>query len=176
MNKRRVADELTPEQEKFVQELIKRKSQREAYRAAYPGSRKWLDKTVDERASRLFNKDKVNARYWELHDRLTKESEDECIIDAKTILRELAAIATADIIDYAQVVDDGGGGKVALAVTDTIPPEKRRAIAGIKATQAGVEIKLNDKLKALELLGRYLGLFTDNVKMTVDKVMVTDDV
>lgn len=167
---------LTPKQEKYVQELIKGKSQREAYRAAYPNSKKWLDKTVDERACRLFNQCKVNARYKELHDRLIKEAEDECIIDAKMILRELAAIATADIIDYAQVVDDGGGGKVALAVTDTIPAEKRRAIAGIKATQAGIEIKLNDKLKALELLGRHLGLFTDNVKMTVDKVMVVDDI
>ena len=43
--------------------------------------------------------------------------------------------------------------------TDELAPEKLPAIAGIKANQYGVEVKLHDKVKALELLGKYLGTF-----------------
>jgi phage terminase small subunit len=55
---------LTLKEEKYVQELVKGKSQREAYRAAYPNSKKWPDKTVDERACKLFNQYKVNAIFY----------------------------------------------------------------------------------------------------------------
>ena len=43
-----------------------------------------------------------------------------------------------------------------------MPKEKLPAIAGIKYSQVGsVEIKLHDKVKALELLGKHLGVFDD---------------
>ena len=38
-----------------------------------------------------------------------------------------------------------------------------RAIAGIKEGANGIEIKLNDKEKALELLGRHLGMWNDKL-------------
>lgn len=41
-----------------------------------------------------------------------------------------------------------------------------RAIAGIKEGRNGVEIKLNDKGKALELLGRHLGMFKDRMEVS----------
>ena len=56
---------LTPKQEKFVQELIKGASQREAYKAAYNTS-KWKDSSVDIEACKLFNNTKVLQRYNEL--------------------------------------------------------------------------------------------------------------
>lgn len=86
---------LTDKQEKFVQELIAGKSQREAYKLAYSVV-KMTDKTVDEKACRLFAQDKIQARYNEIHDRLIKESEDECIVSAKDVLRELVNIITTD--------------------------------------------------------------------------------
>lgn len=57
---------LTLKQERFVQELIKGKSQREAYRIAYPGSAKWKESSVDCKASILFSNGKVKERYDEL--------------------------------------------------------------------------------------------------------------
>lgn len=56
---------LTPKQEKFVQGLITGLSQREAYKQSY-NTKNMKDKTVDERACRLFKEYKIKARYQEL--------------------------------------------------------------------------------------------------------------
>ena len=71
------------------------------------------------------------------------------------ILAELCAIAFSDFTEYVRV-EDG-----AVLVTDSrdLDYSQRAAIAGIKDTGKGVEIKLHDKQKALELLAKYLGLF-----------------
>lgn len=61
---------LTPKQEKFVQNLVKGMSQREAYKNAYPDDTS-TDKTIDENACRLFNDSKIKARYIELQDKAT---------------------------------------------------------------------------------------------------------
>lgn len=57
---------LTPRQEIFIQELIKGKSQREAYMTAYPKSKEWKDTSLDSKASNLIKSDKVWTRYQEL--------------------------------------------------------------------------------------------------------------
>ena len=167
---------LTDKQEKFVQELIKGKSQREAYRIAYPASLKWLDKSVDEKASTLMSNVKVQARYNLIKDRLIKEAEDDCIITAKQVLQELANIALANGTDYAEILDkeypvkdkDGNetGEYKTYTSVDMIPTEcltkaQRSAIAGIEQTQSGIKVKQHDKVKALELLGKHLKLFTE---------------
>lgn len=59
-------DKLTPKQELFVQGIISGLSQRQAYRQAFPNSKKWKDSTVDSNASRLLQNNKVLARYREL--------------------------------------------------------------------------------------------------------------
>lgn len=64
---------LTPKQEKFVQELVKGKSQRQAYKAAYDAS-KMKDSTIDRRASELFGNSEVKARYNELIQTGTKKA------------------------------------------------------------------------------------------------------
>lgn len=53
---------LTTKQEIFVQQLVAGQSQRQAYRRAY-NAEKMTDKTVDEKASKLFKDGKVRARY-----------------------------------------------------------------------------------------------------------------
>lgn len=53
---------LTTKQEIFVQQLVAGQSQRQAYRQAY-NAEKMTDKTVDEKASKLFKDGKVKARY-----------------------------------------------------------------------------------------------------------------
>ncbi len=64
-----------PRWEKFVQGLIKGKSQRQAYRDAFPRSKRWKDETVDTHASRLRNQNgKVLARFKELTEKAADES------------------------------------------------------------------------------------------------------
>lgn len=81
-------------------------------------------------------------------------------INEKNVLGELAAIAFADVSDYVTVETVEGRGQV-LTVVDTalISKAKRRAICSMKAGTKGIELKLYDKLKALELLGRVCGVF-----------------
>ncbi len=40
------------------------------------------------------------------------------------------------------------------------------AIAGIKEGDNVIEVKLNDKGKALELIGRHLGMFKDKLEVS----------
>ena len=72
---------LTTKQERFVQELIKGKSQREAYRIAYPTSKKWKETAIDSQASRLFNNSMVHARYEDLK----RKTEEKVTWDAAQV-------------------------------------------------------------------------------------------
>lgn len=72
------------------------------------------------------------------------------------VLGELMKIATANGTDFASV---GKGNRVRLTPTEELPPEKRAAVASVKKGRDGMEIKTYDKLRALELLGKHLGMF-----------------
>lgn len=56
--------------------------------AVVPTSSQAVDDTVDKKACELFALGKVRGRYNEIHDRLIKEAEDECIVTAKEVIRE----------------------------------------------------------------------------------------
>lgn len=68
---------LTIKQEKFIQNIVKGMSQREAYKNAY--SAKYKDEVIDVRACELFKSSKVQVRYKEL----LNELKDETIMSAK---------------------------------------------------------------------------------------------
>lgn len=93
------------------------------------------------------------------------------------VIRELAKVAFSNGTDFARVVstpvpttivDEEGNVQqvirpvqhVELVDTDQLSPDKRAAIAGIKEGKFGIEVKGYDKIKALELLGQHLGMFT----------------
>ncbi|MHB1323977.1 MAG: terminase small subunit [Coriobacteriia bacterium] len=62
---------LTPKQERFVQELVRGCSQREAYREAYD-CEKSSDRTVDKKASLLYVRADIRGRYDELQAEAAK--------------------------------------------------------------------------------------------------------
>ena len=64
---------LTPKQEKFVQNLIKGMSQREAYKNSYDAEN-MADNVIDKEASLLFKDRKITERYQELIDRAATAS------------------------------------------------------------------------------------------------------
>lgn len=175
-----MADKLTIKQEKFVQGLFAGLSQREAYREAFPSSINWKDETVDARACELAKNSKVVVRLEEL----TNELKQRNMVTVERVLAELAKVGFANGSDFAKVVektrieeikDEEGnvtGTKehrykvVEVIETDKLEEDKLAAIAGIKATKEGIEVKTNDKIKALELMGKYLGMFTDKMEVT----------
>ena len=78
------------------------------------------------------------------------------------VIEELAAIAFAKATDFVQI----SHGNVILTDTSKLSENQIKAIAGIKEGKNGIELKLNDKEKALELLGRHLGMFKDKLEVT----------
>jgi phage terminase small subunit len=76
-------------------------------------------------------------------------------MNEQRILETLEAIAFSDYTDYIWIEE----GQVRVRDSRDLSPAQRAAIAGIKDSGKGVELKLHDKQKALELLAKYLGLF-----------------
>lgn len=87
-----MAEKLTLKQEKFVQNLIKGMSQREAYKNSYD-AKNMKDETIDTRACELFKNSKIKARYEELLKRL----EDKAIMSAEERMKWLSKVIKADI-------------------------------------------------------------------------------
>lgn len=81
---------LTAKEELFCQNLeVKKMSQRLAYWDAYPKSKRWKPKTVDERACRLARSDKILARREELRKEQAEEIKQEAKWTREDAFREL---------------------------------------------------------------------------------------
>lgn len=115
-----------------------------------------------------------------------KKREQRTEITQDRVLAELAAIALTDRTQIAKVVkkqarnpidglplfDDEGNAitycDVEITPTDELSVDARRAIAGIKQGKHGIEVTLYDKLRALEMLCKHLGLMDkpENTEIT----------
>ena len=147
---------MTEKQKIFADEYLVDLNATRAYRVAYPSVKK--DETAAQAGSRMLRNVKVAAYIQERMEERQKRTE----ITQDRVLEELAAIAFAKATDYAEVK----GECVKIKDTDTLDEQQIRAIAGIKEGKYGIELKLNDKEKALELLGRHLGMFKDKLEVS----------
>lgn len=92
-------------------------------------------------------------------------------VTSERIMAELAAIAFANITD---VVDPETGKLLEDAKrTDAAAVASIRIKDGEDFTEH--ETKLCDKLKALELLGKHLGMFRDNIQLQGSVPVILDD-
>lgn len=160
---------LTPKQMRFVDEwLIDFNGKQAAIRAGYSA------KTAEATAARLLRNVKVQAEISRRQKDLQRRTE----VTQERVVMELARVAFADATNYVQVetrIINRGEVKVPIELavhkeTAELSADQRAAIASIKQGANGVEIKLHDKIKALELLGRHIGMFNDKleVKATVE--------
>ena len=143
-----MSEALTDKQLRFAMEYpTDYNATRAAIRAGYS------KKTAYSQGQRLLKNVEVQKKIKERQ----KELLDATFVTQERIVSELAKTAFYDIDDFVQVkdevVDAGDGNTVTIqqvVIRTDVPAEKRGAIMGIKKTQAGIEVKLGDKIKALE--------------------------
>ena len=148
---------LTPQQEKFAQEVVKGVNLAEAYRVAYPKSRKWADSTLWPHASKLMANDKVSTRV----KALAQKVEEVFTVDTAKLLRESCRIAFSDV---SKIMHEDGRVKL----PHELDPDTRAAIASFKIDEYGrIEYKFWDKNTALTNGAKIVGLFKeDNAQKT----------
>lgn len=153
---------LTPKQEQFAFGLAGGQSQADAYRHAYPRAKNWKDETVWSKASVLAANGKVRTRVAELGAKAAAANE----VTVERIVRELALIAFGN----KKAVMHWGPGGVKLKDSEGLSNDDAAQVAEVKettsATGGSLSLKTHDKVKALELLGRHVGMFTDKVELT----------
>lgn len=168
---------LTDKQKLFVDEyLIDLNATQAAIRAGYS------EKTAYRTGADNLRKPQIQSYIQEA----MKEREKRTEITQDKVLKELASIGFANATDFARVVEKmvmrkiiGAEGKeigeepyyykdVELELTENLDKDKQAAIASIKQGANGIEVKLNDKVKALELIGKHLGMFVDKTEVSGD--------
>lgn len=152
---------MTEKQKIFADEYLSDLNATRAYRAAYPNCKK--DSSADAAARKLLGNTRIQTYITERMEERQKRTE----ITQDMVLQELAAIAFARATDYVSVM----GGMVEVKDTDQLSDSQIAAIAGIKETQNGIEVKLGSKEKTLELLGRHLGMWNDKLDVAGDMDM-----
>ena len=170
---------LTDKQRKFCDEyLIDLNATQAAIRAGYS------EKTAYRTGADNLRKPQIEEYIAKRQKELSRSTE----ITQERVIKELALIAFSNNADYAHVVEkkmkaevDGAlvdvldeDGKPVMyrtvepVLTEELTEEQKRALAVIKKGREGLEVKSCDKVKALELLGKHLGIFTDKIEANVN--------
>ena len=173
---------LTAKQKIFCDEyLIDLNATQAAIRAGYS------EKTAYSAGQRMLKNVEVQKYIEERKADRVERTE----ITQDMVLRELAIIAFSNAADYASIIEkdamvevngvtvpleDADGNPIKYrtvepVLTSDLTDNQKKALAVIKKGRDGFEVKPYDKVKALELLGKHLGMWTDKVEMDADMDM-----
>lgn len=158
---------MTDAQKRFCDEYLIDLNATRAYKVAYPNTKR--EETASSNGSRMLRNDKVQNYISEK----MKEREQRTEITQDMVIKELAKIAFLDIRklytengqlkNVADIDDDTAGAISSLETLEEYDGygDDREKIGDIQ------KVKLLDKTKALELLGRHLGIFNDKLDLNV---------
>ncbi|MBE6723145.1 MAG: terminase small subunit [Ruminococcaceae bacterium] len=159
---------MTNKQKRFCEEyLIDLNATQAAVRAGYSTS------TAGAIGAENLKKPQIRACI----DKALAEQSKRTGVTADRVVRELAKVAfvnSADVVDFnsATVKPDASKDNTAAIASVRVKTIPTKDGDGVER-----EIKLADKLKALELLGKRYGLFTDNVNVSGEGVVqIVDDI
>ena len=154
---------MTAKQQRFCEEyLIDLNATRAAIRAGYS------PKSAKTNGPRLLENAGIRARVEAMMARLSRRTG----VSAERVVRELARVAFASM-------PDGVDKRTATHRPDATEDD-RAAIASVRVKNGDMfterEVRMCDKVRALELLGKHLGMFTDNVRVDGAVPVIIDDV
>ena len=145
-------DKLSAKRQRFVDEYcIDFNGTQAAIRAGYSAN------SANIQAARLLTNDNIKKALDEKRLEIAEESK----LKVSDVIDELRKIAFSDIT---QVVSFSAA-KAKVKSSRKLSEDAKKTIASVSQTQNGLTVKLHDKVKALELLGRYLNIFTDRVEV-----------
>ncbi len=144
---------LTPKQSRLVDEyMVDLNAQAALRRAGYSRSSPRDQSPLHSPAVRAA----IEARVRDLRAR------NEHLVDR--VVEELCRIAFADLRDAVEWGPDG----VRVRPSRDLTPELTSAVCEVSEDRHGrVRLKKHDKVRALELLGRHLGMFTERLQAEV---------
>lgn len=139
---------LTVKQENFCNYYVESGNASEALRRAY-SCNSMADKTINEKACRMLKESKISARIAELQGQLKDKSD----ITKEGMLKELANIVNVRITSIGTIKDN----VFIVKSLNNLPDEIISAIQSIKQTNNGLEVKLYDKISAIDRISKMLG-------------------
>ena len=103
-------------------------------------------------------------------DRRIAERSRRTGVSVDRVVRELARLAFSNIAD---VIDDSGRLRRDVSPDDlaAVASHRRKASADVEE----IEVRMYDKNRALELLGKHLGMFTENLRIEDVRPVIVDD-
>jgi phage terminase small subunit len=148
---------LTPKQRRFCEEyLIDLNAKQAAIRTGYS------PRTAEQQGSRLLSNVKVQTKI----DELKKQRSERTRIEADRVVKEFARLA---FYDPREVMDWGPDG-VRIKASGELSEDAARIVASISESPSQWgwrrQVKFADRIRALELLGKHLGIFTDKFQMS----------
>jgi len=155
---------LTNKQKVFVNEYLKDLNATRAYKTAYKNIKS--EETAATNGSKLLRNTKVAEEIQKRMDERAKRTE----ITQDKVLKEIARLAFTDITSIVSVkkfkTNIGEYSKVVIKDFSELTEDQRACISGVKETKLGIEVSFCSKEKALELLGRHLGMFNDRLQLS----------
>jgi len=157
---------LTDKRERFCCEyLIDLNATQAAKRA------KFSKKTAYSTGHDLLKIPEIQKRIAELQKKLSKDTG----VTPEKVIREFAKVAFANIEDFIQVdneiVDLSQLDRNTLAAVESIQTDTRHDSGDSEGYTDKVRFKLHDKIKALENLGKHLGLYEQDNKQRENKLI-----
>lgn len=150
-------------QDLFVKEYLKDLNATQAYiRTGY----KFKNENVAAAsAAKLLRNPKIQEKI----QAAMKEREKRTEITQDRVLKEIANLAFTDRTGIVNLKNNN----LIIKNFDELTPEQKACISGVKETKHGIEVTFYNKEKALEMLGRHLGIFIE--KLEVKGELKTDD-
>lgn len=149
---------LTPKQQIFVEEyLVDLNATQAAIRAGYS------PKTANEQGNRLL----ANVSVRTCIDKEMAQRSKRTGISQDRVIREIARLAFVNpdnVINLNSATVKKDASEEDLAAIQSI---KVKISSSENGEMVEREVRLNDKLKALELLGKHLGMFKDKLEVSV---------
>ena len=158
---------LTPKRKRFVEEyLVDLNATKAAIRAGFS------PRTAYSIGSELLTKPEVEAAIMKAQAERSRRTG----ITADRVANELARIGFADITDVTDVDSASLRDGACRDDTAAIQSIKVRRVPTEEGDIVEKEIRMYDKTRALEQLGRHLGIYNDKVRLEGGvSVVITDD-